>query len=113
VVALPYSVVDTEYGIVMTTFSDPEIGRRLTEGLLGKQLAACVQTMDIRSTYRWKGAVQNETEVLMLIKTKSSLYSEVEAFIRATHDYEVPEIIQLPITAGLPEYLKWMGDETR
>ncbi len=97
----------------MTTFSDPETGRRLTEGLLEKRLAACVQTMDIRSTYRWKGAVQNEAEVLMLIKTKSSLYSEVEAFIRATHDYEVPEIIQLPIAAGLPEYLKWMEDETR
>jgi periplasmic divalent cation tolerance protein len=105
--------MNTEYGMVMTTFSDPETGRRLAEGLLEKRLVACVQTMPIRSTYRWKGSVQKEAETLMLIKTKVSLYPEVEAFIRASHSYEVPEIIRVPIAAGFAGYLQWIDDETK
>jgi len=97
--------------MVWTTFSNPDTGKRLTEGLLGKQLAACVQTLPIHSAYRWKGAIQREAETLMLIKTQASLYPRVEAFIRKNHDYEVPEIVMMPIAAGLPAYLKWMGEE--
>jgi periplasmic divalent cation tolerance protein len=104
--------MNTDMGMVMTTFSDPETGRSLAEGLLEQRLAACVQTMAIQSTYRWKGAIQREPETLMLIKTRTSLYARVEAFIRKTHDYEIPEIIQVPITAGLPAYLSWIDGET-
>lgn len=105
--------MNTEHGVVWTTFSDPETGRRLAEGLLEKRLAACVQTMPIRSAYRWKGAIQNEPETLMWIKTRTALYPEVEAFIRSVHPYETPEIILLPIAAGSPDYLRWIGDETK
>jgi len=107
------SAMNTEYGMVLTTFSDPETGRRLAEGLLEKRLAACVQTLPIQSAYRWKGAIQHEAETMMLIKTKASLYPEVEAFLRATHSYEVPEIVWIPIEAGFAGYLGWIGDETK
>jgi periplasmic divalent cation tolerance protein len=99
--------------MVMTTFSNPETGRKLAEGLLEQKLAACVQTMAIQSTYRWKGAIQQEPETLMLIKTKGSLYPRVEAWIRDQHDYEVPEVIQIPVTDGLPDYLRWVAEETQ
>jgi len=98
--------------MVLTTYADPETGKRLTAGLLEQHLAACVQTLPIQSTYRWKGAIQHEPETLMLIKTQASLYPRVEAFIREIHDYEVPEIVMMPISAGLPEYLSWIREET-
>ena len=105
--------MDVKYGVALTTFPDPETGRRFAEGLLEKRLAACVQTLPIQSAYRWKGAIQNEAETMMLIKTKASLYPEVEAFLRATHPYEVPEIVWIPIEAGLADYLGWIGGETK
>ncbi len=105
--------MNTTYGMVLTTVSDPEVKTRLVDGLLEKRLAACVQAMPIQSTYRWKGQVQREEEVLLLIKTKVSLYPEVEAFLRATHDYEVPEIVLVPIEAGLAAYLQWVDAETK
>jgi len=105
--------MSTEVAVVWTTFSNPDVGKRLTEGLLEQQLAACVQTLPIHSAYRWKGAIQQETETLMLIKIRRSSYPRVEAFIRDIHDYEVPEIVMMPISAGLPAYLKWMGEETK
>lgn len=100
-------------GVVMTTVADPAAGQRLAEGLLEKRLVACIQALPIQSTYRWKGAVQREAETLLLIKTRTALYPEVETFLRAHHPYETPEIILLPVTAGLPDYLRWIADVTR
>ena len=102
-----------EYGMVMTTVADAEAGRRLAAELVERRLAACVQALPIQSTYRWKGAVQRDAENLLLIKTKVSLYPDVEAFIRARHAYETPEIILVPIAAGSANYLHWLGDETK
>lgn len=108
-----FAAMSTEYGVVWTTFADPETGRRLAEGLLEKRLAACVQTLPIQSTYRWQGAVQREAETLMAIKTRTALFGEVEAFIRSVHPYETPEILMTPVAAGGADYLKWIGDETK
>jgi len=105
--------MNTEYGMALTTFPDAAAAQTILDGLLEKRLAACVQTMPIQSAYRWKGKVKNEPEILMLIKTKVSLYPEVEAFIRANHSYEVPEIILLPIADGLDGYLRWIEEETK
>ena len=90
-----------------------ETGRLLADGLLEAQLAACVQMMPIQSSYRWKGVVQSEAEMLMLIKMKIAQYPEIEAWIRARHPYETPEIILIPIAAGLAEYLEWIKAEKR
>ena len=104
--------MEPEFGIVLTTVAVPEDARRLADGLLEKRLAACVQSLAIHSAYRWKGAVQREPEQLLLIKTRAALYPDVEAFLRAHHPYETPEIVWLPIAAGSPDYLRWLGAET-
>ena len=104
--------MNAQYGLAMTTCPDPEIGRKLADGLLENRLAACVQALPIHSAYRWKGAIQREPETLALIKTQAALYPEVEAFIRSVHDYETPEIVFIPIAAGSAAYLRWLADET-
>ena len=105
--------MNTEAGVVMTTFPNPEIAAQVLDGLLEKRLAACVQTMPIQSAYRWQGAVKREPEVLAWIKTKSALFPEVEAYLRVAHPYEVPEILLLPVTAGSAAYLQWLAAETK
>ena len=105
--------MNAQYGMAMTTCPDPEIGKKLADGLLGNRLAACVQALPIHSAYRWKGAIQREPEILLLIKTKAALYPEVEAYLRAHHPYETPEILWLPIAAGFAGYLAWIDAETK
>ena len=76
-------------------------------------LAACVSRVGpINSTYRWQGAIQDEPEVLLVIKTVIPRYSELEMRLKSLHPYEVPEIIALPIVAGSRSYLKWIEEET-
>ena len=105
--------MDAEFGMVLTTVAEPDVARRLADGLLEKRLAACVQTLPIHSAYRWTGAIQREPEILLLIKTKAALYPEVEAHLRANHPYETPEIVWLPIAAGFAGYLAWIDAETK
>ncbi len=105
--------MNTEVGVVMTTFPDAEVAARVLDGLLEKRLAACVQTMPIQSAYRWQGVVNRESEVLALIKTKRELFPEVEEHLRAAHPYEVPEILLLPAASGSAAYLQWIAAETK
>lgn len=105
--------MNTPFGLVLTTVASDEEARRLAAELLEQRLAACVQILPIQSTYRWKGAVHVEAETLLLIKTSAALYPEVEAFLRAKHSYETPEIVWIPIAAGFAGYLQWLGAETK
>ena len=105
--------MNTEVGVVMTTFPEAQTAARVLDGLLEKRLAACVQTMPIQSAYRWQGAVNREAEVLALIKTKQALFPEVESYLRAAHPYEVPEILLLPAAGGSAAYLQWIAAETK
>ena len=105
--------LNTEVGIVWVTFPNAEAASVIIDGLLENRLVACVQTMSIHSAYRWNGKVNRDEEVLALIKTKVSLYPEVEAFIRSRHSYEIPEILLVPAAAGLPGYLQWVDRETK
>ncbi|EAS65788.1 divalent-cation tolerance protein CutA [Photobacterium angustum] len=102
-----------QYCIVLTTFSDPKIGKTIINELISQRLAACVQVMPIQSYYHWQGEVNCDQEQQVLIKTKTSLFEEVKATIVALHDYETPEIIQLPITNGFGDYLSWIDKECR
>ena len=97
-----------EYSVVITTCADRELARRLADHLVRGRLAACVQLFPIESIYTWKGEVCDGNEVLLLIKTRSVLYEKLVSAIRKNHSYDIPEIIKLPITGGLPEYLKWI-----
>lgn len=64
----------------------------------------------MQSVYRWKGKTQTATEHLLIIKTRTADYPAVERRIRALHPYELPEVITVPIVAGLPAYLAWLDN---
>ena len=98
--------------ILVTTGSEAE-AELLAEALVGERLAACVQLSPIRSRYIWKGAVQRDDEILLLIKTKAALFEAVRARVRELHSYETPEIVMLPVTAGDADYLAWIAAETQ
>lgn len=96
--------------LVISNLPDRATAEALAADIVGKGLAACVNILaPCRSVYRWQGAVEQADEVPVLIKTTRARYTELEAAIRALHPYEVPEIIALPLSAGLPAYLDWLG----
>ncbi len=104
--------MESRYCIVITTAPDREEAENLAEGILDNRLAACVQMADIRSFFLWEGAMQKESEVALYIKTTEARYSDLEAYIQEYHSYDVPEIIKLPVTGGLPGYLNWLDSTT-
>ena len=104
--------MESGYCMVITTAPDREEAENLADGILNNRLAACVQMADIRSFFLWEGAMQKESEVALSIKTTEARYSELEAHIQEYHPYDVPEIIKLPITGGLPVYLNWLDSTT-
>lgn len=100
--------------LVITNCPDEETANRIALAVVEAQLAACVNILPrVQSIYRWQGAVKSAVEVPLLIKTTAAAYPALEAAIRERHPYDVPEIIALPITAGLPAYLNWLAAETR
>jgi periplasmic divalent cation tolerance protein len=104
----------TDCIVVLVTVGSQEEGERLATAVVGEQLAACVNVVGpIESIYRWKGAVQHDHEVLLILKTRAELFEDLAARIRALHAYETPEVIALPITAGSAAYLDWLRGATR
>jgi periplasmic divalent cation tolerance protein len=99
-----------EYSIIISTFTDIDSAKKTAKLLVEQRLAACVQMFPIESVYLWKDEIQNEVEIIVFIKSKTAMFEKIAATIKAHHPYEVPEIIQTPITDGLPEYLKWLAD---
>jgi periplasmic divalent cation tolerance protein len=98
---------------VSTTAPSKEEADRIAQILVERRLAACVQVMGpIESHYRWKGSLERSAEWLCLVKTTRGNYAAVEAAIRASHPYEVPEIIACPIESGSEGYLAWLRAET-
>jgi len=84
---------------------------RLAQTLVSESLAACVsQVGPVRSVYRWQGTVESGHEMLLLIKTTAAAYPALQARLQQLHPYEVPEIIALPISDGLPAYLYWLRE---
>lgn len=99
---------------VLCNVPDMAVGKLLANLLLERRLAACVNLVPgVQSLYRWQGAIEQAEEVTLLIKTIASRYAEIEDLIYQNHPYDVPEIIALPVTNGLPAYLAWIMDETR
>jgi periplasmic divalent cation tolerance protein len=99
--------------LVITTLPDEIHAVKLAESLVSARLAACVHRVPAGiSIYRWQGQIHEEKEITVLIKTAAARYAELEAAIRRLHPYELPEIVALPISLGLPAYLKWINDET-
>ena len=103
----------SEVIVVFITTSNREEAARLADMLVGSRLAACVQILpEIESVYRWKGQVQREAEVLLLAKSTSDRFDELERQTRAIHSYETPEILAVPAAAVSEPYRKWLEEST-
>lgn len=102
----------TDKIIVLTTCPDRPNANQIAQSLLEKRLAACVNILPgIESMYRWKGAIETATELLLLIKTRQDLLPAVQSEITRLHSYEVPELIALPVSGGGTAYLEWLTKE--
>ena len=101
-----------DYAVVLTACG-VDVAPHIARALVAEKLAACVQRLPIESTYRWKGEVETAQEALLLIKIRATDYAAVEQAIRALHDYEMPEIIALPVAEGFAGYLSWIDEVTR
>jgi len=100
--------------LVITNLADAGSAQALARALVAQRLAACVNLLPaVRSIYRWNDAVEEAAEVTLLIKTTTERYVELEQAIQALHPYELPEVIAVPVSAGLPAYLGWIAQETR
>lgn len=97
---------------ITTTTESRDHARLMARTLMDEKLAACIEIQTVDSLYRWKGTVCDTVEYVLMIKTRADLYPNIESRIRALHTYELPQIMAIPIVAGLPGYLKWIDDET-
>ncbi|MDP2572400.1 divalent-cation tolerance protein CutA [Vibrio penaeicida] len=103
---------DSEFCIVLSTVNNDVVKRKVINGLLSERLSACIQVMPIESYYVWDDKVCQDDEQLLIIKTQSKLYKRIENTIKKLHNYDVPQIVQLPIESGLPDYLAWVKNNT-
>ena len=103
---------DFEHQIILTTCGDKQQATHIAEVLVGEGLAACVNILPaVRSVYRWQDAVQSDDEVLLIIKSARTQYSQIERRIGELHSYELPEIVAVPIVTGSSKYLQWLNEQ--
>ncbi len=98
--------------LISTTYPDEASAKAFIHLLLEQKLAACVQMMPVQSFYRWEDKLCESSEQLVLIKTRSDLFAQIEEVILKNHPYTTPQLIQLSIEHGLSAYLAWMKEET-
>ncbi|MEG2803010.1 divalent-cation tolerance protein CutA [Stenotrophomonas sp.] len=100
--------------MIFTTCPDAATAARLAQALVEERLAACVTRLDgAHSTYRWQGAISEDHEVQLLVKTTGSRLDAAIARLQALHPYELPECLAVEARAGLPAYLDWIRAQTR
>lgn len=103
---------EAEVLLLFTTVPNAESAGQLAEALVAEHLAACVnQIPGLRSTYRWKGEICRETELLLIIKTRRDRLDAVKARILALHPYELPEIVAVEAAGGHVPYLDWIREQ--
>lgn len=103
----------SDFLMVITTTDNREKAKEIASALLRERLAACVQIINgVESMYIWQGKVESQEEFLLFVKTRVVLYERVENLIKALHNYELPEIIAVPVNKGSKEYLDWLKSYT-
>jgi len=99
--------------LIYTTVRSLQEARTIASALVRERLAACTNIIPkIESIYRWKGKVEGATECILIAKTRDEKAQACIDRIHALHSYELPDIIQIPIVGGLPDYLTYLRDET-
>jgi periplasmic divalent cation tolerance protein len=102
----------TDKVVVYTTCGNITEAEAIARSLIENRRAACVNVIPgLLSYYRWQGKVENDTELLLMIKTERGLVDDVRRTLEALHSYDLPEMIVLPIIAGSPNYLEWLEQE--
>jgi periplasmic divalent cation tolerance protein len=97
--------------LALSTFPDQETAREISNELVTKKLAACANILPgVESIYRWKEKIESGNETLVLFKLSEDRQSAFQEKLGSLHPYEVPEIIFIPISSGLPEYLRWVTE---
>ncbi|MBI5038518.1 MAG: divalent-cation tolerance protein CutA [Nitrospirae bacterium] len=104
---------DREFIIVLITASSAEEGEKIATSLIDHHLVACVNMVpSVKSFFFWEGKSAQESEVLLIAKSRRPLLDKIVEHVKKTHSYKVPEIIALPIIGGSEEYLKWVREST-
>jgi len=102
-----------EFCVVFVTMPAREDAENIASCLVSEDLAACCNLIpNVWSIYHWKGRVERNEEVLLVIKARRADFDQLCARVTELHSYEVPEVIALPIVAGHQPYLDWMREET-
>jgi periplasmic divalent cation tolerance protein len=100
--------------LALSTFPDRETAQRISNQLITEKFATCANILPpVESIYRWKEKIETGNETLVFFKLSEGRQSAFQEKLRSLHPYEVPEIIFLPISTGLPEYLRWVADNCR
>ncbi|MES2641865.1 MAG: divalent-cation tolerance protein CutA [Myxococcota bacterium] len=103
----------TDLVVVYITAPDSDVASRIGRTLVEEELAACCNLVPgVRSIYRWEGVVQDDAEVLMILKTRAALVEALTARVVALHPYALPEVVALPVLAGHAPYLDWVREGT-
>ncbi len=104
---------DNNEVVVFITAPNGEEASLIAKALVESKLAACVNIVPaIRSIYLWKGKIEDDTEVLMIVKTREELFESLSSRVKELHSYDVPEVIAIPISKGSEDYLAWLRDST-
>jgi periplasmic divalent cation tolerance protein len=101
-----------KYVVVLVTCGSRAEAQRIARDIVSRRLASCANLLEmpVQSVYRWKGKVEKAQEFLLLIKTSARRLPALQAEVERLHSYDVPEFIALPIIAGSPKYLRWLGE---
>jgi len=99
--------------VVFITVPSCEVGQEIAKELVEASLAACVNILPaISSVYRWQGKIEQDDELLLVAKTRSTRFDQLAEVVKRIHPYELPEVIAIPIVAGLQGYLAWINEAT-
>ncbi len=100
----------SSYVVVFMTASDKKEALKIVRRLLNERLIACANIVGpVSSLFWWEGKIDEASEFLVIMKSRKDLFKRLSERVKETHSYEVPEVLELPITEGLPSYLEWMS----
>jgi len=100
--------------ISFVTCKDRRQANAIAKALVKEKLAACVNIVPgVASIYTWQGKLEQGSEVLLIVKSRSALSRKLASRVKALHSYSVPEVVTIPITSGNPDYLRWVRESTR